>query len=331
MRPVDISDAMLGAGITEISVRRRPRVVVIPTGDELIQPGSRRGRADRRVNSAFCAAWSSGRRAVGPRSSGQRRINSDEDPRTVGKGRGRSKRRLLRWVPKTTRSTSSGEHGEVVLHGVSIKPGNRSSWPLSQASLSWACTAIRFDRPHVRAVRGSPWFSALQGDGSPGRDDPRADVAPNGLALGREEFLRVKVGRVGENVVATPISRGAGVSCPSSGRMGSSGSPPRPGVGAGVEIDVALLRPAERVSKDGRLHRKPDNAGPVANALKKRHPEMSLPRPTSGSLGGLLALKRGRPIAGTHQLHRRDGNLERLLSQESPSRQADDAHPAGRS
>ena len=39
LRPVDLG-ACAAAGITEIPVRRQPRVAIIPTGNELVQPGS---------------------------------------------------------------------------------------------------------------------------------------------------------------------------------------------------------------------------------------------------------------------------------------------------
>jgi len=40
IRAVDIG-AMLAAGVTQVQVRRRPLVAVIPTGDELVAPGSK--------------------------------------------------------------------------------------------------------------------------------------------------------------------------------------------------------------------------------------------------------------------------------------------------
>ncbi|MEK6679184.1 MAG: molybdopterin biosynthesis protein, partial [Nitrospirota bacterium] len=40
IRPVDMG-AMLAGGITKISVRRRPKIVIIPTGTELIEPGTK--------------------------------------------------------------------------------------------------------------------------------------------------------------------------------------------------------------------------------------------------------------------------------------------------
>jgi putative molybdopterin biosynthesis protein len=39
IRPVDIG-ALLAGGLTEIRVRRRPRIAIIPTGDEIVEPGT---------------------------------------------------------------------------------------------------------------------------------------------------------------------------------------------------------------------------------------------------------------------------------------------------
>jgi len=40
IRPVDLG-AIAAAGVSEVSVRKRPRVAIIPTGTELIEPGAR--------------------------------------------------------------------------------------------------------------------------------------------------------------------------------------------------------------------------------------------------------------------------------------------------
>ncbi|HKZ58065.1 MAG TPA: molybdopterin biosynthesis protein, partial [Thermodesulfovibrionales bacterium] len=45
IRPVD-TGAMLAAGYTEVAVRRKPKVVVIPTGTEIIEPGTELKKGD---------------------------------------------------------------------------------------------------------------------------------------------------------------------------------------------------------------------------------------------------------------------------------------------
>ena len=45
IRPVDIG-AMLAGGLTEVHVRRRPKIVIIPTGTEIVEPGSNLKKGD---------------------------------------------------------------------------------------------------------------------------------------------------------------------------------------------------------------------------------------------------------------------------------------------
>ena len=45
IRPVDIG-AMLAGGHVEINVRKRPKVVIIPTGTEIVEPGSELKKGD---------------------------------------------------------------------------------------------------------------------------------------------------------------------------------------------------------------------------------------------------------------------------------------------
>ena len=61
LRPYDLG-ALLAAGITRVSVRRRPRIAIIPTGDELVEAGADLKPGDlvefnSSVLSAFITEW----------------------------------------------------------------------------------------------------------------------------------------------------------------------------------------------------------------------------------------------------------------------------------
>ena len=45
IRPVDVG-AMLAGGYVDINVRRKPKVVIIPTGTEIVEPGTNLKRGD---------------------------------------------------------------------------------------------------------------------------------------------------------------------------------------------------------------------------------------------------------------------------------------------
>jgi len=138
---------------------------------------------------------------------------------------------------------------------------------------------------------------------------------------GQEEFVRVKVGKVGDQYIATPISRGAGVLMSLVRADGFIRIPAMSeGIGSGAEVQVELLRSKNDIENTIVCIGSHDNAlDLLANILKKRHPKFSLSSAHVGSMGGLIALKRGEAhIAGTHLLDEETGEynigfLQRLL------------------
>ncbi|OGW61338.1 MAG: molybdopterin biosynthesis protein [Nitrospirae bacterium RBG_16_64_22] len=314
VRPVDIG-AMLGAGITEISVRRRPRVAVIPTGDELIQPGEPPGPGrifefNSRVLCGLVEEW-------GGEPVRSEIVRDNVESLRTRIGEAASEGDLV--VVNAGSSAGSEDYtvhvlrelGEVVLHGVSIKPGKPVILALVSGKPVLGIPGYPVSTVLTFELFGKPLVFALQGRRVPPAQTIRARMSRQTASpLGQEEFLRVKVGRVGENIVATPISRGAGVLMSLVRADGIVRIPAgSEGVGAGAEIDVALLRPAEEISKTVVCIGSHDNTlDLLANALKKRRPEMSLSSAHVGSLGGLLALKRGEAhVAGTHLLDEETG------------------------
>ncbi|MBI4699048.1 MAG: molybdopterin biosynthesis protein, partial [Nitrospirae bacterium] len=128
--------------------------------------------------------------------------------------------------------------------------------------------------------------------------------------LGVEEFLRVKVGKVGDNFIASPVSRGAGIIMSLVRADGFVRIPAMSeGLGAGAEVEVKLLRDREEISNTIVCIGSHDNALDIlANFLKKKYPKYSLSSAHVGSMGGLIALKRGEAhIAGTHLLDEKTG------------------------
>jgi putative molybdopterin biosynthesis protein len=81
------------------------------------------------------------------------------------------------------------------------------------------------------------------------------------------------------------------------------------GIGAGSQVDVELLRDKDEIRNTIVCIGSHDNALDVlANSLKKRCPEFSLSSAHVGSMGGLIALKKGEAhMAGTHLLDEETG------------------------
>jgi putative molybdopterin biosynthesis protein len=81
------------------------------------------------------------------------------------------------------------------------------------------------------------------------------------------------------------------------------------GIAAASEVKVELLRTARDIENTLVCIGSHDNALDVlGNFLKKKHPEFSLSSAHVGSMGGLLAIKRGEAhLAGTHLLDEETG------------------------
>jgi len=314
IRPVDIG-AMLSGGHVGIEVRRKPVVVIIPTGGELVEPGQplREGNIieyNSRILSSLVEEW--GGRAL-------RFAPVPDEPDLVKEAilRGCEEGDLV--VVNAGSSAGSADYtaravaelGEVMVHGINIKPGK-------PVILGW----VR-DRP-VLGIPGYPVSAYItfhlfakpliyrwRGLDSP---DPRFIKATLSRQvaspLGQEEFLRVKVGRVGERMIATPVGRGAGVLMSLVRADGLARVPAMSeGMGAGSEITVELFRSEREIENTIVCIGSHDNAlDLLANILKKNYPRFSLSSAHVGSLGGLVALKRGEAhMVGTHLLDEETG------------------------
>ncbi|SPQ00818.1 Molybdenum cofactor synthesis domain protein [Candidatus Sulfobium mesophilum] len=314
MRPVDIG-AIISGGHLEVSVRRRPRVVIIPTGSEIVEPGTDLKKGDiieynSRILSALVIEW------------GGLPLRFKPVPDNIGKikdaiNEGCDRGDLI--VINAGSSAGSedftakviAELGEVLLHGINIKPGK----------------PVILGRVKGKPVLGIPGYPVStyitfnlfakdlvykwQGLEGPDPEFMKARLSRQvASSLGQEEFLRVKLGRVGQNLIATPVSRGAGVLMSLVRADGIVRIPAMSeGFGAGTEVDVEMLRGKKDVENTVVCIGSHDNALDIlANVLKKNHTAFSLSSAHVGSMGGLIALKKGEAhMAGTHLLDEETG------------------------
>jgi putative molybdopterin biosynthesis protein len=325
LRPVDLG-AVLAGGVTEIAVRRRPRVAIIPTGTELVPPGKDPEPGEIiEFNSTIFAAqvreWG-GEPLVYP-------ITKDD----YGL--------IKEWVEQASREadivllgagSSAGsedfssriiaELGQVFVHGVATRPGKpvilgqvrgKPAMGIPGYPVSAVLALELFLYPLLTRFLGlpvvrPPYLEARLA---------RSITSP----LGVDEFVRVKLGPVGENLVATPLPRGAALTTSLVRADGVLQVPSgAEGIKAGTSVTVRLLKPEAEVrgtvvaigSHDLTLDL-------IANLLRERYPEFSLSSAHVGSIGGLMALRRGEAhLAGTHLLDEASGEynvsyLERYL------------------
>jgi putative molybdopterin biosynthesis protein len=141
--------------------------------------------------------------------------------------------------------------------------------------------------------------------------------------LGVEEFVRGKLGQVGTRVVATPLARGAGSITSITEADGIIRIPTHiEGIKDRERVSAQLLRPLPSILGNIVIVGSHDNTLDVlADQIKAKHHRISLSSSHVGSMGGLMAIKRGVcHIAGSHLLDPEDGSynlsyIKKFLSQ----------------
>ena len=328
LRPVDVAAAG-AAGMTELAVRRAPVVAVIPTGDEIRPIGAdlKSGELPD-TNSLMLAAQAAqaGCEVV------RHEVVPDDPPRIVEAVRAVAAEADLVIV---IAGSSAGrddytaevvaEAGTLAVHGVAVRPGHpvvlgvvasKQPTPVLGAPGYPVSAALTFD------IFAAPLLARLEG--APPPDWPRAHarlarkLASN---MGSDDWVRVRLGRVGGRLVATPLPRGAGVLTSLVRADGLLVVPaPLEGHHAGEEVEVRLLRGVDEIERTIVATGSHDLVLDLAaSALRSGDPGIALASSNVGSLAGLAALRDGLcHVAGSHLLDPGTGEytlpwIERLM------------------
>ena len=314
LRPQDLA-ACAQAGLSEINVRRAPRVAVIPTGSELVPVGTAPEpggiiESNSLMLAAMISEWGgeAARHEPVPDNLEQLRAAvaaavEGGDVVIVNAGSSAGSEDYTAQVIR--------ELGSLVVHGVAVKPGhpvalgvvgNTPVLGIPGYAVSAALTTELFVKPVIERKLGL----------SPRRRESIRAVMTRKTpsSMGEDEYLRVRLGRVGDRLVATPIQRGAGIIMSLVRADGLAVSPRgSEGFDAGAEVDVELLRsPAELEATIVATGSHDMALDLLASELHRLRPDRSLASANVGSLGGLLALSRGEAhLAGCHLLDEETG------------------------
>ncbi len=326
--PADVG-ALLAAGVTEVQVRRRPRVAIIPTGDELVPAGAELKPGDiiefnSQIIGGLVAEWG-GTPDIRPI------VPDDFDAITQAVADAASVADIV--IVNAGSSAGSEDFtsavvkrvGTLVVHGVGIKPGKPTilgivagrpfiGVPGYPVSASLACEL--FLRPLICCLLGL----ACEARPTAEATATRRIVSTPGV----EEFVRVKLGEVNGKLVVTPLARGAGAIMSLVKADGIVRVPPESqGLDEGASVRVELLRGLEEIRRTIVAIGSHDLALDILSTfLARAYPGMSLSSAHVGSMGGLMAMRRGEAhLAGTHLIDEETGEynvpyIKRLLHAE---------------
>jgi putative molybdopterin biosynthesis protein len=327
IRPVDIG-AMLSSGNYEIRVRRKPFVTIIPTGNEVVEPGTplKVGNiidSNSYMIGSLINTWGGEYNRTEVVSDNkellkQRILNSTNisDATVVIAGASAGTRDFT--------PNAVDELGKVFVHGISIKPGKPVLLGMINGKAVIGLPGYPVAAYMTFEMFGKPLMYHLLGIEPEQPETLKAKLSrPVASTLGQEEFLRVKVGKVGESLIATPVGRGAGALMTLQRADGIIQIPElSEGIAPESEVDVTLIRSKREINNTVVCIGSHDNTLDVlANFLKRRFSSYSLSSAHVGSMGGLMAIKKSEAhIGGSHLLDEKTGEynipyVQRLLKE----------------
>ncbi|MEN2994774.1 MAG: molybdopterin biosynthesis protein [Thermodesulfovibrio sp.] len=313
VRASDIG-AILASGIIDIKVKRKPIIGIIPTGSELIPPEILKERMPKppeliEYNSSVLENLI--RDALAEAKVYPIVLDEEEEIKNailnaikecdmviLNAGSGYGKEDFTYKVLK--------ELGDVIINGVAIKPGkpfiagfikNKPILGIPGYPVSTFFCFELFVKPLIELYYGI----------SLKKEENLKAILSRQISsnMGVDEFVRVKVGRVGDKYIATPIARGAGLLMSVVRADGYIVIPKgSEGFSQGTEVMVNLWRSKDEIDNTVVCIGSHDNTLDVlSNFLRKRYPKFTLSSAHVGSMGGLVAIKKGEAhMAGIHLL-----------------------------
>lgn len=319
IRPMDIS-VMLAAGILEVEVITRPQVAIFPTGTEILEPEEVDSEKAAREGGIVESNSRMFENMVTEEGGIPHRFpHIPDDYQQIKTKISEAVDRYDMVIINAGSSAGTEDYtvhvlrelGEVLVHGVAIKPGK----PVILAVVRGK-PVIGLPGYPVSAYIGfenfvSPVLAMLTGRGEVRRDCCEAVITRRIVSsLKHKEYLRVKVGKVGDKIVASPLARGAGAAM---SLVRADGfcviEQESEGVEAGEKVLVELNKNLEEVEHTVVSIGSHDVIMDViSDMMIGRYGNMYLSSSHVGSMAGLMALKRGEAhIAPTHLLDEATG------------------------
>jgi molybdenum cofactor synthesis domain-containing protein len=316
--------ALLASGILNVTVIRRPRVLILPTGDEIVAPEEARDPIQPgvilEVNGQVLASMVT---ECGAECTLLQAV--PDDPQKIrqaianGFSEGYDVILIIAGSSAGSEDYTPGvlsEMGELLVHGVTVMPGK----PTLLAAVNdrpvvgipgYPVSAVVSFREFVR-----PLLYRMQGLAAP---QPEKIEVSIGRKLpskpGLEEHVRVILGRVGKRVVAIPLAGGAGMM---TSLVRADGilrvAPGVSGYSEGEKATVELLTSEQTL--DNRLLAIGSHDLTIdilASLIKERSDcKTTIASSNIGSMGGLLAIDKGiAHFAGAHLLDTQTGDYNR--------------------
>ncbi len=312
--------ALLSGGIWELSAWERVRIRFIPTGDEVLdftaRPSPRPGQvveSNSQVMAAMAAAWGCDFTRVPPvpdnRDSLEQAVRAalEDGVHVVVIGAGSSA------GSKDFTSRVLTGMGRVLVHGIAAMPGKPTILGEIEGRLVVGAPGYPVSSVVCFEHLVEPLVAWLQRRPPLFRDTVSVRLTRSVPSkLGREEFVRVAVGRVGGTFVATPLARGAGMITTMTKAQAVLRIPMNSeGEEAGSVLEAELLVDRPNLEQTLVAVGSHDNTlDLIGDTLMGLSDPVRLSSAHVGSLGGLRALREGAAhLAGAHLFDPESGDF----------------------
>lgn len=310
--PVDIG-ALLSGGLTEIEVLRKVQVGILPTGTEIVNPGT--PLSPGKIIDSNSRVFENMVLEAGGLAKRYEPVIDDRDL---------LRQAILQLVSENdvvviNAGSSAGsedytvglirELGEVFVHGIAIKPGK----PTIMGKINGKPVVGIPGYPVSAFISFKEFVLPLveQGEAEKKENHVKATLSKRIVsALKHKEYVRVKLGKVGDQLIATPLSRGAGVTMSLVKADGLLAIPKAvEGIEAGTKVTVERLHGMEQINRALVSIGSHDILMDHLNDLMAKQKEgYSVSSAHVGSLGGIMAIRRGEThVAPTHLLDEETG------------------------
>jgi putative molybdopterin biosynthesis protein len=325
--------ALISGGVFSVTVKKKPKILIIPTGSELVdwqqmQDNSLQPGQVLDANSYVLGSLAASSGATFVRHEPLKddletltekvrlAVHSDADIILTVGGSSAGSQDYSKEVIETL--------GDILVHGVTIMPGkpvivgninHKPIFGIPGYPVSAIIAFEQFVQPLIDQFLGQPEKIRQTVPVEPTRK-----IASK---LGLEEFIRVKLGLVGNRIVATPLPRSAGCITSITEADGILRVPSHvEGIKDSDDVSAELLRPISAIQNTLVAVGSHDNSLDVlADQLKAEKSNLTLSSSHVGSMGGLMAIKKGVcHMAGSHLLDTEDGSynisyLKKYLSE----------------
>lgn len=322
IRAVDLG-ALVSGGIERVLVYAKPRVGLIPTGTEIVVPGTPLKPGDildsnSYVFSAMVSEAGGLPQAYAPIPDEEallrealNRAVAENDLVIINAGSSAGREDFTAGLIE--------ELGTLLVHGLSIKPGRPTILGLIQGKpvigvpgypVSAYVVFQAFVDPLIRRLSKQLPIQSM-----------KASVQLTKRlvsSLKHEEYVRMKLGRVGDKLVGTPLNRGAGTTMSLVKADGLLTIPRNSeGYEAGATVEVDLWQPLEKLNHTLVVIGSHDILiDYIADALISNNSNLFVSSAHVGSLGGIMAIKRREAhIAPIHLLDHETGTYNRIAIQ----------------